>query len=132
MQTMDSALATIENNPLATAAGAAIGGVAVGVGAAALLGSVNKRKNKRSKSSSSRKKRGRIKHTKRGWRQDRKRRSKQPWEVAYRKRKSKRSGKRSKSSRSRRGVHYAKKTGQPYILLANGKAKFIKGKRRKR
>lgn len=29
-------------------------------------------------------------------------------------------------------VYYAKKTGQPYIRLANGQARFIKGKRKKR
>lgn len=36
-----------------------------------------------------------------------------------------------KSRRSRGKIYYAKKTGQPYIILANGRAKFIKGKRRK-
>jgi hypothetical protein len=36
-----------------------------------------------------------------------------------------------KRSHSRRGVHYARKTGQPYIILADGRARFIKGKRRK-
>jgi len=66
--------------------------------------------------------RRRITHTSRGWKQDRKRKSKQSWEVAYRKRKKK-SGKR----KSRRGLHYTKK-GQPYIILKSGKARFVKKK----
>lgn len=106
----------VSENPLAT--GLTLGGVGVatGLGAAALINSSRK-------SSSSRRTGKRIKHTKRGWAQDRKRRSKQKWEVAYRKRKSR--------SRNKK-VYYARKTGQPYIKLANGKAKFIKGKRRLR
>lgn len=36
-----------------------------------------------------------------------------------------------KSSNAGRRIFYAKKTGQPYIKLANGRAKFIKGKRKK-
>jgi hypothetical protein len=124
-QGIDTALATIENNPLASAVGAAIGGVAVGVGSAALVGSLVGRKSKRNKRKSSRKRGRRIKHTKRGWKQDRARRSKQKWEVAYRKRKKSRS-----SRKSKRGVRYTK-NGQPYKIMSNGRARFIKkgGKR---
>jgi len=71
---------------------------------------------------------GKKKRSKRSWQLDRKKRSKQKWEVAYQKRKKKK----KKSSKRKGKIHYAKKTGQPYILLANGRAKFIKGKRRKR
>lgn len=39
------------------------------------------------------------------------------------------SKKRRSSSASGRKVYFARKTGQPYIKLANGRAKFIKGKR---
>lgn len=117
---LDSALATIENNPLASIGGAAIGGVAVGLGSAAIISSINKRKNKRHKRSSSGKRGRRIKHTKRGWKQDRARRSRQKWELAYQKRKK------SKKNRvSRRGIHYTKK-GQPYKIMSNGRARFIK------
>jgi hypothetical protein len=126
---LDTALATIENNPLAVAAGAVVGGLALGVGTGALIRTTVKRKNKRGKRKSSRKRGSRIKHTKRGLAQDRKRRSKQKWEVAYQKRKKKR----SRSGSKRRGkVYYARKTGQPYIILSSGKAKFVKGKRRNR
>jgi len=37
-----------------------------------------------------------------------------------------------KKTKKRTGkIYYARKTGQPYKILASGKAKFIKGKRRK-
>lgn len=98
----------------AAAAGVVTGAVALGVAA-------SKSKANKSRSKSKR----RITHSKRGWKQDRRRFNKrQKWEVAYRKRKRK--GK----SRSRKGVHYTK-NGQPYILLSSGKAKFIKGRRKK-
>lgn len=113
-------------NPVATAVGAAGAGVALGLGAAAVVGAVKRRKSKRSKARNSRKRGRRIKHTKRGWKQDRARRSKQKWEVAYQRRKRKK-----RSKKSRRGVHYTK-NGQPYIILSSGKARFIKGKRRSR
>jgi len=49
------------------------------------------------------------------------------------KRRARKSTSKSHSSRKSRGkVYYAKGTGQPYILLKSGKAKFIKGKRHKR
>jgi len=116
----------ITSNPLVAVGAAAgagvIAGAGIGILAASAVGGSS-----RSKSRASRKKGARIKHTKRGWKQDRARKSKQKWEVSYRRRKAKmkRKGRRGK-------VYYAKKTGQPYILLANGKAKFIKGKRRAR
>jgi uncharacterized membrane protein YhiD involved in acid resistance len=104
----------VEANTLGVAVGAGVAALGTGVALAALGGKKSKKKNRK-----------RITHTKRGLAQDRKRRSKQKWEVAYRRRKNK------KSRKSKRGIKYTKK-GQPYIILASGKARFIKGKRRKR
>lgn len=109
----------IADNPIATAVGAGVVGLGTGVAIAAALGGKTKKKTRKSSS-----KRRRITHTKRGWKQDRKRRSKQKWEVAYQKRKKKR------SSKSKRGIHYTKK-GQPYKILASGKARFIKKTKRR-
>lgn len=109
-------------NPVSTAVGAAGAGLVLGVGAAAIVGAVKSRKTKRRKTRNSRKRNNRIKHTKRGWKQDRKRRSKQKWEVAYRKR---------KKMKSKRGIKYTK-NGQPYKIMANGRARFIKKKGGKR
>lgn len=132
MAGLDSIRDGISNNPLAAVGIAAGTGAIIGAGAGALVTSSLSRK-KRRKSSTSRKRNRmhrKIKHTKRGWAQDRKRFNKrQKWEVAYRKRKKRNSG---KSSRRRGKIYFARKTGQPYIILASGKARFIKGKRRKR
>lgn len=106
---------TVGNKPLTALGGAALGGAIVG---ATVTGIVAAKK----KSSRSIKKTGKkIKHTKRGWKQDRKRFNKrQKWEVAYRRKKLKKS-----KSKSRKGIHYTK-NGQPYKILANGRARFIK------
>lgn len=93
----------------------AVGGAVVGSVATASLMS-------NGSGSSSRRRKRRITHTRRGWRQDRKRRSKQKWEVAYQRRKRRAH---THKRRSRRGLHYTKK-GQPYIILASGKARFVK------
>jgi hypothetical protein len=103
------------SNPVATA----IGGAVVGAGVATAVGAVV---TSSGSSSPNRKRRSKIKHTSRGWKQDRKRRSKQKWELDYQRRKRKR--KKSKRT-SRRGVKYTK-NGQPYIILKSGKARFIK------
>lgn len=110
-------------NSLTTAVGALGAGVALGVGATALVGTIKRRKSKRTKSRNTRKRNSRIKHTSRGWKQDRKRYNKrQKWEVSYRKR---------KKMKSKKGIHYTKK-GQPYKIMANGRARFIKKKGGKR
>jgi gas vesicle protein len=103
--------------------------IIVGAGTGVIVGGISgyaigrssssKRKSKRKKSAKSR-----IKHTSRGWKQDRKRRSKQSWEVAYQKRKR-------KHSKSKKGIHYTK-NGQPYKIMSNGRARFIKRKGGKR
>jgi len=105
----------IKENPLAVGIGA--GALALGAGAV-VAGVILSNKGTKT---------GRkIKHTKRGWKQDRKRRSKQKWEVAYQKRKRK-----GKKSKSRKGLHYTKK-GQPYRILASGKARFVKKTKRRK
>jgi len=67
-------------------------------------------------------------HTKRGWKLDRAKRSKEKHELAYQRRKK---ALKSKSKKRVGKIYYTKK-GQPYKILANGRARFIKGKRRKR
>ena len=112
---------------VATAVGATI--VGAGITAVALSGNGKKKKTGR-----------RIKHTSRGWAQDRKRRSKQKWEIAYQKKKAKkkrktrkskkvRAKKRSRSNSTIKRVKYTK-NGQPYIILRSGKARFIKRRKK--
>ena len=108
----------VRNNTVAAVSGVVVSSVLAGT----VIGGIVSSKTKSNKSS--KKKRGKIKHTKRGWKQDRARFNKsQKWEVAYRKRKKKHSSKR------RKGKHYTK-NGQPYIILASGKARFVKKTKR--
>jgi len=109
---------------LGTPIAAALGGAVLGGAVAGTLGYIAGSSTS-THSTSSRKKRKKITHTKRGLKQDRARRSKQKWEVAYRKRKAKKS-----KHHKRRGVHHTK-NGQPYIILASGKARFIKKKNKR-
>lgn len=120
MGLIDNAIGLAKENVGLTAIGAGVVGIGAGLGAAALIGSATKKKTRKSSS-----RRKRIKHTKRGLAQDRKRRSKQKWEVAYQKRKRK-----HHSSKRRKGIHYTKK-GQPYIIMASGKARFVKKTKRR-
>lgn len=80
---------------------------------------------KRAKSVSKRKKyHG---HTLRGWKQDRRLRSKEKHELAYQRRKKlKGSGSRKKMGK----IYYTKK-GQPYKIKADGRALFIKKTKRR-
>ena len=119
MGLLDNAIGTAKENMGLVAIGAGVAGVGAGLGIAALVGGKTKKKARKSST-----KRRRITHTKRGWKQDRKRKSKQKWEVAYRKHK------RKHHSKSKRGIHYTKK-GQPYKILASGKARFIKKTKRR-
>lgn len=126
--TANNALEFIKDNPLQTTALAlGVGAVTGGVIGSAITTATSSNGSNTINRTSSHRRRKRITHTKRGWKQDRKRRSKQKWELYYwkhRKHKKRHSGK-------RKGIHYARKTGQPYIILSSGKAKFIKGKRRR-
>ena len=118
-ETLQNGIGLIEDNALVAVGAAAVGGAVVGGLATGLVVSAVKKK-RVSKSRNMRKRHSRIRHTRRGWKQDRARRSKQKWEVAYQKRK-----KSHKKSKSRRGIHYTKK-GQPYKIMSNGRARFIK------
>ncbi len=120
MSLLDNAIGIIKENPLGTAIGAGVVGVGTGVAIAAIVGGKNKRKN-----------------SKRGHKRDRRFKSKQKHEQRYkRKRKYKVYGKKGyinpkkRKSKSRRGIHYTKK-GQPYKILANGRARFIKKTKRR-
>lgn len=120
-------LNAITENPVKSAI---IGGTALaGTAGIVAVGATVARKKKKAK-------------TKRGRSRDRKFISREKHERAYQRRR-KRKGKKTtgkyyktknKKTTKKRGrkVYYAKKTGQPYILLRNGQARFIKGKRRKR
>jgi len=118
-----NAVGLAKENPLVTAAGVGVVTAGAVLGTAAIVGS------KRSKARNSRKRSGRAR--------DRRYISKQKHERAYQRRRKKQGkktyGKKYKSRNGRRKgkIYYARKTGQPYILLSSGKAKFIKGKRRK-
>jgi hypothetical protein len=105
--------------------GVATGGAVIGgaiVGTAVALTSSSSKSGKKSK-----RKHKKITHTKRGWKQDRARRSKQKWEIAYQRRKRKLHHNKSKS---KRGIHYTK-NGQPYKIMSNGRARFIKKRGRR-
>jgi len=120
MGLLDNATGMAKENLGLVALGAGVAGVGAGIGVASLIGGKTKKKTRKSRN------RRKITHTSRGWKQDRKRKSKQKWEVAYRRHKKKH----KKGSKRMGKVYYARKTGQPYIILSSGKAKFIKGKRR--
>ena len=104
------------------ALGAGVGVVGAGLVGLAIAGAKNKRKSSKRGSKRDRMFKSKQKHEQR---HKRKRKYKiygrKGWIHPKRKRKSNRS--------SRRGVKYTK-NGQPYIILASGKARFIKGKRR--
>lgn len=95
----------LASNPILTTAGAAVAGVAVGLGTAAAIGAVKRRKTKRRKTRSSRK------------RSSSRRSRKKRYKYARTAGKGK--------DRSSRRIRMTK-TGQPYIILASGKARFIK------
>lgn len=101
----------IQNNSVATAAGVVGGAAVLGVGAAAVVGAVKRRKSKRRKARNVRK-RSRSSRA-------RKRRRKTP-----------RTAGKGKDKSSKR-IRYTK-NGQPYIILRSGKARFIKQSSAKR
>lgn len=65
-----------------------------------------------------------------GLRSIRSKRSKKRTHTVKRKSKHNRRSSPKRARRSTRGIKYTK-NGQPYRILANGRARFIKGKRRK-
>lgn len=112
----------VRKNPVTSAATVA-GGVLAGVTAVQIVRKARKKSSKtkaKSKKTTVRKTKSKRKkysgHTKRGWKLDRAKRSKEKHELAYQRR---------KKSKSKKGIHYTK-NGQPYKILANGRARFIK------
>jgi len=111
---IDDAKQFARENTSALVGGALVGGAVVG--ASALIYSKTKKKAKA--------------RTTKGRRRDRKFISKQKHERAYqksrRKKGKKTTGKKYKTkSKSKKGIHYTK-NGQPYKILSNGRARFIK------
>lgn len=122
---MANVIEFVQDNALPLAIGGGALALGAGVVTVAALGSKAKSKTRKS----------------RGRSRDRKFKSKQKHEQRYkRKRKYKVYGrkgyinpkKKTKKKTGSKKIYYARKTGQPYVLLASGKAKFIKGQRRKR
>lgn len=97
----------VTTNPLASLAGAAVVGTAVGVGSSAIVGAVRKRKTKRRKSKTARKRSSTSKRRK------------------SMRRTPRTAGKRR--DRSSKRIRYTK-NGQPYVILRNGRARFISKK----
>jgi hypothetical protein len=124
LPTMSDIEASIASNPLISVGIAGVTGAVAGAVGTVAVSSISRRKKSR------RKKSGRSR--------DRRFKSKQKHEQRYKRKKKykiyKQKGySRDVNHRHRKGkVYYARKTGQPYIILPSGKAKFIKGKRRKR
>lgn len=96
----------LSSTTVAVGTGAAIVGVAAGLGTAALIGASKRRKSKRRKSRNSRKRNSRSKKV---------RKRKTPYTAGKRK------------DRSHKRIRYTK-NGQPYYIMASGKARFISKK----
>lgn len=120
MSITDDVVGIITENPIGSTIGAGLIGVGIGGVVGAVIGGAGSSGNSNSSNSTRRK----IKHTKRGWAQDRRLRSNQKWEVAYQRRK--RRGKHNSKRKKRVGKIYYTKKGQPYKILASGKARFVK------
>lgn len=100
----NTAVGVLKENPITTAIGIGVSGVAIGVGGAALVGAIKKKrkykhKNSRKKSYNSRK-------------------SRRSTKSKY----ARTAGKRKDTSHRRIRMT---KNGQPYIIMASGKARFI-------
>lgn len=102
---VNTVLSAVSTNPIAAAVGGAGLGVAAGVGITSAVGAIKRRKAKRRKTRNSRKRSYRTK------------RRKKRYSYARTARKGK--------DRSSRRIRMTK-SGQPYIILASGKARFIK------
>jgi hypothetical protein len=116
MGLLDGVSGFIKENPLVSTGGALATGVVLGVGTAAIVGKIKSNRGNKRKRKSSR--RNRKKHP---------RHEKRHQHYGYKEVKSRR---KRKSKHSRKGLHYTKK-GQPYIILASGKAKFVKKTKRR-
>ena len=123
----------VRKNPVTSAVGVS-GGVLAGVTAIQIVRKARKKSVKskaQTKKTTTRKTKSKRKkyggHTKRGWKLDRAKRSKEPHELAYQRRK-----KSKRTTKKKVGKLYYTKKGQPYKIMASGKARFIKSKGRKR
>lgn len=109
------------------------GGVLAGVTVTQIMRKRIKKRGKTKKPTTKKRvvkrKTARAKRSKRSWQLDRARISKQKHEVAYQKRKKRLA--RGKKTKKRVGKIYYTKRGQPYKILANGRARFIKGRKKK-
>lgn len=109
---------TALENPIISAVAGGVGGLGVGLAIGSALGSGSSSSKKRKKSRS-------------GRARDRRFKSKQKHEQRYKRKRPykvyKKKGTFSdrKKSKSRRGIHYTK-NGQPYKIMSNGRARFIK------
>ena len=125
-QSVGTAAEFVRKNPITSAAtlggGLVAGGTAIQIIRSRSKARVSSKKKAKSKAKKSKRK---ITHTKRGWKADRSRRSKQSWEVAYQRRKK------HKSSKKKVGKTYYTRKGQPYKILSNGRARFVKGRKKK-
>jgi len=124
----------IRKNPVTSSVGVA-GGILAGVTAIQIVRKAksksvkSKAKSKKTTSKKTKSKRKKYSgHTKRGWKLDRAKRSKEKHELAYQRRKKLKS---KRTTKKKVGKTYYTKNGQPYKILASGKAKFIKGRRKK-
>ena len=118
----------VRKNPVTSGVSVA-GGVLAGVTAIQIVRKARKKSTKRkakSKKTTARKTKSKRKkyggHTKRGWKLDRAKRSKEPHELAYQRRKRAK----GKTTKKRVGKLYYTKKGQPYKIMASGKARFVK------
>lgn len=93
-------VATIKANPLSSAIGATGVVAGAGLGAVAVTRAVKRRKSKRNKTRTTRKRTSRVKRSKR------------------------KSTKRKRHHTTSKRIKHTK-NGQPYIILSNGRAKFI-------
>lgn len=118
----------VEEHPVGTAVGvgaAVVGGAVVG---AALVGAASKR---RSSKTSKGRKRDRLFISK----QKHERRKRKRAGKIYKRKglwysRTKKAGRKSKKMKTKKGIHYTK-NGQPYKILASGKARFIKKTKRR-
>lgn len=124
----------VRKNPVTSSVGVA-GGVLSGFTAVQIIRKARKKsiktKAKRKKITSKKAKSTRKKysgHTKRGWKLDRAKRSKEKHEIAYQRRKKTS----TRKTKKRTGVTYYTKNGQPYKILSSGKARFLKKTNRRK
>lgn len=130
-QQIGSAQEFVRKHPV-TSAVTVGGGALAGAGIVQIIRKARKKTSKAKASSKKPRRKSKSKrkkyfgHTKRGWKLDRAKRSKEKHELAYQRRKRK-----GKTSKKRIGKIYYTKKGQPYKIMASGKARFIKKTKRR-